>query len=74
MNLDLLDETYPIVKSKLYIVVFEHTGLTDQTRHANFGCEHMPPVFGKACMPENIHKDQNWPQTMVKNALPIFCS
>jgi hypothetical protein len=45
MNLDLLDETYLMVKSKLYFVVFDHTGLTGQTRRANFGCEHMPPCF-----------------------------
>jgi hypothetical protein len=31
MNLDLLDETYPMVKSKLYLVVFDHTGLTGGT-------------------------------------------
>jgi hypothetical protein len=47
MNLDLLDETYPMVKSKLYFVVFDHTGLTggthrsdrSHTRRANFVCE-----------------------------------
>jgi hypothetical protein len=31
MNLDLLDETYPMVKSKLCFVVFDHTGLTGGT-------------------------------------------
>jgi hypothetical protein len=71
MNLDLLDETYSMVKYKLYFVDIDHTGLTGQTRPANFGCEHMPPVFGKACVPENIHKDQNWLKTMINNASPI---
>jgi hypothetical protein len=28
MNLNLLDETYPMVKSKLYFMVFDHTSLT----------------------------------------------
>jgi hypothetical protein len=52
MNLDLLDETYSMVKSKMYFVDIDHTGLTGgttgmtgQTRPANFGCEHMPPCF-----------------------------
>jgi hypothetical protein len=31
MNLDLLDETYPMVKSKLYFVDFDHTSLTGGT-------------------------------------------
>jgi hypothetical protein len=31
MNLDLLDETYPMVKSKLDFVDFDHTGLTGGT-------------------------------------------
>jgi hypothetical protein len=39
MNLDLLDKNYPMVKSELYFVVFENSGLAGQTRRANFGCE-----------------------------------
>jgi hypothetical protein len=35
MNLDLLDETYPMVKSKLYFVVFDHTGLTGGTHRSD---------------------------------------
>jgi hypothetical protein len=47
------------------------TGLTDQTRHANFGCE--PPCFlVKLVCQKNIHKYQNWLKTMIKNASPIF--
>jgi hypothetical protein len=45
MNLDLLDETYPMVKSNLHFMVFDHTGLTGQARRVNFGCEHMPLCF-----------------------------
>jgi hypothetical protein len=35
MNLDLLDEIYPIFN--LYFMAFDYTGLTGQTRPANFG-------------------------------------
>jgi hypothetical protein len=35
MNLDLLDETYPMMKSKLYFVVFNHTGLTGGTHRSD---------------------------------------
>jgi hypothetical protein len=35
MNLDLLDETYPMVKSKLYFVVFDHTSLTGGTHRSD---------------------------------------
>jgi hypothetical protein len=47
MNLDLLNEIYPMVKSKLYVIVFDHTGLIGgthrsdpQARPANFRCKH----------------------------------
>jgi hypothetical protein len=52
MDFDLLDETYQLVKSKLYFVDIDHTGLTGgptslagRMRPANFVCEHMPLVF-----------------------------
>jgi hypothetical protein len=35
MNLDLLDQTYPMVKSKLYFMVFDHTGLTGGTHRSD---------------------------------------
>jgi hypothetical protein len=35
MNLDLLDETYPMVKSKLYFMVFDHTGLIGGTHRSD---------------------------------------
>jgi hypothetical protein len=35
MNLDLLDETYPMVKPKLYFMVFDHTGLTGGTHRSD---------------------------------------
>jgi hypothetical protein len=35
MNLDLLDEIYPMVKSKLYFMVFDHTGLTGGTHRSD---------------------------------------
>jgi hypothetical protein len=36
MNIDLLDETYPMVKSKLYyFVVFDHIGLTGGTHRSD---------------------------------------
>jgi hypothetical protein len=35
MNLNLLDETYPMVKSKLYFRVFDHTGLTGGTHRSD---------------------------------------
>jgi hypothetical protein len=82
MNLDLLDDTYPIVKSKLYFMVFDHTGLTGGTHRADqsdntcqFWVRTYAPLFSsKACVPENIHKYQNWLKTMINNASPIFCS
>jgi hypothetical protein len=35
MNLDLLDETYPMVKSNLHFMVFDHTGLTGGTHRSD---------------------------------------
>jgi hypothetical protein len=35
MNLDLLDETYSMVKSKLYFVYIDHTGLTGGTHRSD---------------------------------------
>jgi hypothetical protein len=35
MNLDLLNETYSMVKSKLYLVDIEHTGLTGGTHRSD---------------------------------------
>jgi hypothetical protein len=90
MNLDLLDESYPMVKSKLYFVDFDHTGLTGGTHRSDrcgthrsdrsdkmcqFWVRTYAPLFsGKACVPEKIHKDQNWLKTMINNASPIFFS
>jgi hypothetical protein len=79
MNLDLLDETYSMVKSKLYFVDIDHTGLTGGTHRSdrsNQTCQfwvrtYAPMFSGKACVPENIHKDQNWLKTMINNASPI---
>jgi hypothetical protein len=34
-NLDLLAKTYPMVKSKLYFVNFDHTGLTGGTHRSD---------------------------------------
>jgi hypothetical protein len=73
MNLDLLDETYLMVKSKLYFVVSDLTGLTDGTHRSDrsdktcqFWVRTYAPLFsGKACVPENIHKGQNWLKTMI---------
>jgi hypothetical protein len=36
MNLDVLDETYPIVKSKLYFIVLDYTGLTGGTHRSDW--------------------------------------
>jgi hypothetical protein len=36
MCLDLLDETYPMLKSKLYFVDVDHTGLTSETYTCQF--------------------------------------
>jgi hypothetical protein len=54
MNLDLLDETYLMVKSNLHFLIFDHTGLTGgttgligQTRCANFGCKQFSFDFSK---------------------------
>jgi hypothetical protein len=35
MNLDLLDETYPMVKSKLYFIIFDYTSLTGGTHRSD---------------------------------------
>jgi hypothetical protein len=65
MNIDLLDETYSMVKFKLYFVDIDHTGLTGGTHRSDrsnqtcqFWVRTYAPLFsGKACVPENIHKD-----------------
>jgi hypothetical protein len=47
MNLDLLDETYSMVKSKLYFVDIDHTGLTGGTHRsdrANQTCQFWMPT------------------------------
>jgi hypothetical protein len=61
MNLDILDETYPMVKSKLYFVDIDHTGQTGGTHRSDqtyqFWVRTCAPLFsGIACMLENIHK------------------
>jgi hypothetical protein len=73
MNLDLLDETYSTVKSKLCFMVFDHTGQIGGTHKSGrsdktcqFWVRTYAPLFsGKACVPENIHNDQNWLKTMI---------
>jgi hypothetical protein len=73
MNFDLLDETYSMVKFKLYFVVIDHTGLIGGThrsdrsdRTCQFWVRTYAPLFsGKACVLENIYKDQNWLKTMI---------
>jgi hypothetical protein len=35
MNLDLFDETYPMLKFKFYFVNFDHTGLTGRTHRSD---------------------------------------
>jgi hypothetical protein len=35
MNFDLLDETYSMVKSKLYFVVIDHTSMTGGTHRSD---------------------------------------
>ena len=40
MNLDLLDESYPMVKSILHFEQVDQTGLTGSTGRANFGHQH----------------------------------
>jgi hypothetical protein len=73
MNLDLLDETYSTVKFKLYFMVFDHTGMTGGTYRSDrsdktcqFWVRTYAPLFSsKACVPENIHNDQNWLKTII---------
>jgi hypothetical protein len=82
MNLDLLDDIYPMMKSKLCFMVFENTGLISGTHRSDrsdktcqFCVRTYAPLFsGKACMPENIHKDQNLLKMMVNTTSPIFYS
>jgi hypothetical protein len=52
MDFDLLDESYPLVKSNLSFKDFQQAvepgvtgGLTACPRPANFGRQHMPPCF-----------------------------
>jgi hypothetical protein len=67
MNLDLLDESYPMVKSKLPFEDFDQGGLTGYAILDISAYRDLPilivnkrPLFcGKACVPENIHNDQN---------------
>jgi hypothetical protein len=35
MNVDLLDESYPMVKSKMHFMEFSHSGLTGRTHRSN---------------------------------------
>jgi hypothetical protein len=82
MNLDLLDETYSIVKSKLYFVDIDHTGLTGGTHRSDrsnqtcqFWVRTYAPLFsGKAWVPRNIHNDQNWLKTMINVHRPYVNS
>jgi hypothetical protein len=82
MNLDLLDETYPMVKSNLHFTVFDNTGLTGGTHTSDrsdktcqFWVQTYAPLFsGKACVPENIHNDQNWLKTMINVHRPYVNS
>jgi hypothetical protein len=72
MNLDLLDESYPMVNSKLPFEEFDQGGLTGLAKPAKFGCQHMPPLFyGKACVLENIHNVKNNLKTMINNTSPM---
>jgi hypothetical protein len=74
MDLDLLDESYPMVKSKLPFKDFDQGGLTGYAipfRPAYpdlpiLGVNICPLFYGKACMLENIHNDQNWLKMMTK--------
>jgi hypothetical protein len=73
MNLDLLDESYPMVKSKLPFEEFGHGGLTGYDVPVRPTYPDLPILgvnicqflfYGKACMPEKIHNDQNCLKTM----------
>jgi hypothetical protein len=78
MNLDLLDETYLMVKSNLHFMIFDHTGLTGGTHRSDRSdkmCQFLVRTYallfsGKACVPENIHNDQNWIKTMINAHRP----
>jgi hypothetical protein len=39
MNLDLLDKTYPMAKSKLYFMVIDHTSLTSGSDRSDKTCQ-----------------------------------
>jgi hypothetical protein len=79
MNLDLLDKTYPMMKSKSYFVDFDNTDLTSGTHRSDqsdqtcqFWVRTCAPIFcGKTCVSRNIHKDQTWMKTMINNVSPI---
>jgi hypothetical protein len=80
MNLDLLDESYPMVKSKLPFDDLDQGGLTGYAIPVRpsyrdmliLGVNICPPLFyGKACVPENIHNDQNWLKTMIRTTSPM---
>jgi hypothetical protein len=62
MNLDLLNESYPMIKSKLPFEDFDKDGLTGYAIPVKPACRELPilgvnicPLFyGKACMPETF--------------------
>jgi hypothetical protein len=79
MNLNLLNETYSMVKSKLHFMVFDHTGLTGGTHkfdRSDKTCQfwvrtYASLFFGKACVLENIQNVQNNLKMLINNTSPM---
>jgi hypothetical protein len=79
MNIDLLDESYPMVKSKLPFEDFDKGGLTGYAIPVKPACRELPilgvnicpPVLWKSLHARNIHNDQNWLNTMINTTSPM---
>ena len=80
MNYDLLDESYPMVKSILHFEQIHQTGLTGLDKRSDrfpllcqfWSSTYTPLFFGDASMVKNKPLDQNCLRTMINMHRPYF--
>ena len=81
MNFDLLDESYPMVKSILHFEQVDQTGLTGLEKWSDRfhqSCQFGSPTytllfFGKACVPKSTLLNQNCLRAMINtSAIYLF--
>ena len=80
MNLDLLDESYPMVKSILHFEQVDQTGLTSLEKRSDrfhqlcqfWSSTYAPMFFGKACVSKNTSLDQNCLRAMINKTSAMY--